>query len=103
MADTEVDQRTKDEKDFFDEFYSQVKHLLTDKDEETCYKEMFRILDDQRKGFIANEEMKLLLNKIKQQVQMTEQEVDEVIDYIDKNKDGRVDFTEFYKFMVKDD
>ncbi|XP_076446391.1 calmodulin, striated muscle-like isoform X2 [Babylonia areolata] len=89
--------------DFFDEFYSQVKHLLTDKDEETCYKEMFRILDDQRKGFICNEEMKELLNKIKQQVQMTDQEVDEVIDYIDKNKDGKVDFSEFYKFMVKDD
>ena len=84
---------TEDEVDFFDEFYSQVKHLLQDKDEETCYKEMFRILDDQRKGFIPNEEMKGLLNKIKQQVQMTDQEVDEVIDYIDKNKDGRVDFT----------
>nr|KAG5704137.1 hypothetical protein BaRGS_009667 [Batillaria attramentaria] len=82
-----------DEQDFFDEFYSQVKDLLRDKDEETCYKEMFRILDDQRKGFINNEEMRTLLNKIKQAVEMTDQEVDEVIDYIDKNKDGKVDFT----------
>lgn len=91
-----------DEQDFFDEFYSQVKDLLRDKDEETCYKEMFRILDDQRKGFMSNDEMRALLNKIKQAVEMTDQEVDEVIDYIDKNKDGRVDFTEFYTFMVKD-
>ena len=82
-----------DEVDFFDEFYSQVKHLLADKDEETCYKEMFRVLDDTKKGFITNDEMKGLLNKIKMQLQMTDQEVDEVIDYIDKNKDGRVDFT----------
>ena len=54
---------------------------------------MFRILDDQRKGFIPNDDMKGLLNNIKQQVQMTDQEVDEVIDYIDKNKDGKVDFS----------
>ncbi|KAL8624253.1 hypothetical protein ACOMHN_027559 [Nucella lapillus] len=100
MAD---DMENKDEVDFFNEFYTQVKHLLADKDEETCYKEMFRVLDDQKKGFIPNEEMKGLLNTIKQQVQMTDQEVDEVIDYIDKNKDGKVDFSEFYKFMVKDD
>ncbi|KAK7493362.1 hypothetical protein BaRGS_00015488 [Batillaria attramentaria] len=87
------DEVRQDEQDFFDEFYSQVKDLLRDKDEETCYKEMFRILDDQRKGFINNEEMRTLLNKIKQAVEMTDQEVDEVIDYIDKNKDGKVDFT----------
>ncbi|KAK7113427.1 uncharacterized protein [Littorina saxatilis] len=93
----------KDDVDFFDAFYSQVKHLLVNTDEETCYKEMFRILDGEKKGFMLNEEMKNLLNKVKQQVQMTDQEVDEVIDFIDKNKDGRVDFTEFYKFMVKDD
>ncbi|XP_025100362.1 calmodulin, striated muscle-like isoform X2 [Pomacea canaliculata] len=88
--------------DFFDEFFSQVSHLLHEKDEETCYKEMFRILDDQRKGFIPNEDLRDILNKIKSQVEMTDQEVEEVIDYIDKNKDGRVDFNEFYKFMVKE-
>lgn len=53
---------------------------------------MFRILDDQRKGFIPNEDLRDILNKIKSQVEMTDQEVEEVIDYIDKNKDGRVDF-----------
>lgn len=79
--------------DFFDEFYSQVSHLLQDKNEETCYKEMFRILDDQRKGFIPCDDMRIILNKVKAQVEMTDQEVEEVIDYIDKNKDGRVDFT----------
>ncbi|XP_005095389.1 calmodulin [Aplysia californica] len=88
--------------DFFDEFFSQLSHILKDKDEETCYKEMFRILDDNRKGFIPNEELRSIFVSIQQQVQMSDQDVDELIDDIDKNKDGKVDFSEFYKFMLKE-
>ncbi|CAG5126777.1 unnamed protein product [Candidula unifasciata] len=88
--------------DFFDEFFSQLSHILKDKDEETCYKEMFRILDDNRKGFIPNEDLRGILKTIQAKVQMSDQELDELIDDIDKNKDGKVDFSEFYKFMLKE-
>ena len=73
-----------------------MKHLLQDKDEETCYKEMFRILDDQKKGFIDNEKLKGMFIKMKHDVQMSDEEVDEVVELIDKNKDGRVDFNGAY-------
>jgi len=89
--------------DCFDEFYNAVKHLLTTQDEDTCYKEMFRILDDGKKGYMVNDELKSLLNAVKAQVQLTDEEVDGVVDFIDKNKDGRVDFTEFKNFMLKDE
>jgi len=85
--------------DCFDEFYNSVKHLLSSTDEDTCYKEMFRILDDGKKGYMVNDELKSLLNAVKSQVQMTDEEVDGVVDFIDKNKDGRVDFTEFKNFF----
>ncbi|KAK7003371.1 20 kDa calcium-binding protein-like isoform X1 [Biomphalaria glabrata] len=88
--------------DFFDEFFSQLSHILKDKDEETCYKEMFRILDDNRKGAIPCEDLRGILKRLQSQVQMTDQELDELIDDIDKNKDGKVDFSEFYKFMLKE-
>jgi len=87
---------------FNQEFRSNLADILGDKDEETCYKELFRILDDSKKGYITNEELKSLFVSIQSDVPMTDQEVDDLLDDIDKNKDGRVDFPEFYKFMLKE-
>ena len=90
-----------EEDDCFDEFYAAVKHLLFNPDEDTCYKEMFRILDDQKKGYMMNEELKSLLNTVKSKVQMTDEEVDGVVDFIDKNKDGRIDYTGKLSLLIK--
>lgn len=88
--------------DFFDDFLSQLSHILKDKDEETCYKEMFRILDENRTGAIPTADLRGIFVSIQAKVQMSDQEVDELIDDIDKNKDGKVDFSEFFKFMLKE-
>jgi len=91
-----------DQSDFVEEFFNKLKEILKDKDEETCYKEMFRILDKPRNGFMSNEELRGIFVSVQREVQMTDAEVEELIDDIDKNKDGKVDFSEFYKFMVKE-
>lgn len=88
--------------DFFDEFFNALKEILADKDEESCYKEMYRMLDTERKGFISNEDFRVLFGTMKTQLQLSDQEVEELMDDIDKNKDGKVDFLEFYKFMLKE-
>ncbi|GFO38184.1 calmodulin [Plakobranchus ocellatus] len=77
----------------FHEFFTQLANILKDKDQETCYKEMFRILDDTRKGFLTCEDVRTILRSIQTQVQMSDQELDDVLDDIDKNKDGKVDFS----------
>jgi len=98
MEESEAPQET----DFFDEFFSKLKDIIKDMDEEACYKEMFRMIDTVRKGFLTNEEFRGLLSSVQSQVQLTDPEIEEVMDDVDKNKDGKVDFSEFYKFMLKE-
>ncbi|KAK3777519.1 hypothetical protein RRG08_044809 [Elysia crispata] len=86
----------------FHEVFTELAAVLKDKDQESCYKEMFRILDDTRKGFLTCDDVRTILRSVQTQVQMSDQELDDVLDDIDKNKDGRVDFAEFYKFMLKE-
>ncbi|RUS73721.1 hypothetical protein EGW08_018527 [Elysia chlorotica] len=86
----------------FHEFFAELAAVLEDKDQESCYKEMFRILDESRKGFLTCQDVRAILRSVQAQVDMSDQELDDVMDDIDKNKDGRVDFAEFYKFMLKE-
>jgi len=88
--------------DVFEEFLVAMKEILKDKDEEFCYKEMYRMLDTNRKGFISNDDFRHLFTSMQQQVGLTEQEVEEIMEDLDKNKDGKIDFSEFYKFMLKE-
>jgi|ERR1711962_187676 len=74
---------------------------LKDKDEETCYKEIFRCFDSARKGFVSIEEFREYFVKVQGQVQMTDAEIDLLIKDIDKNDDKKVDFGEFWNFMLK--
>ncbi|GFR79260.1 troponin C, skeletal muscle [Elysia marginata] len=79
--------------DVFREFFTELAAILKNEDQETCCKEMFRILDDTRKGFLWSEDVRTMLRAMQAQVHMSEQEMDDVLDDIDKNKDGRVDFS----------
>jgi len=74
---------------------------LKDKDEETCYKEIFRCFDAARKGFVLIEEFREYFEKIKGEVQLTDDEIDLLCKDIDKNDDKKVDFGEFQNFMMK--
>jgi len=74
---------------------------LKDKDEETCYKEIFRCFDSARKGFVLIEEFREYFVKVQSEVGMTEAEMDLLIKDIDKNDDKKVDFGEFWAWMLK--
>lgn len=87
---------------FFENFVSKLPPHLKDKNEETCYKEMFRVFDSAKKGYIQNEDMKSFYLKVKAEVGLTDEEVELLIKDMDKNDDGKVDFSEFYKFMLKE-
>jgi len=82
-------------------FLSQMPDLK-DRPEELVYKEMFRMFDAARTGFIPLDEMKNFFSKIQAQTQMTDEEVEMLTKDIDKNDDSKVDFSEFYKFMLKE-
>jgi len=84
----------------FEEFVAQCPSLK-DKDEETCYKEIFRCYDSARKGFIQMDELKGHLVNFQSQVGMTDDEVEMVLKDIDKNDDKKIDFGEFRNFLMK--
>jgi len=84
----------------FEEFVANCPGLK-DKDEETCYKEIFRCFDSGRKGYVLIDELKAYLSSIQGQVGVSEQEVDQLIKDIDKNDDKKIDFGEFRNFLMK--
>jgi len=86
--------------DVFEEFQASCPSLAG-KDEDFCYKEIFRCFDEDRKGFLTSEMMKAFFGKIQAQVQLTDEEIEMLIKDIDKNDDKKVDFGEFQKFMQK--
>jgi len=84
----------------FEEFVAKCP-TLKDKDEDTCYKEIFRCFDSSRKGYVAIEEIRDFFLKVQAEVQMTDAEVELLMKDIDKNDDKKVDFGEFRNFMLK--
>ncbi|XP_046370574.1 troponin C, skeletal muscle-like [Haliotis cracherodii] len=73
-------------------------------EEERKFKEMFRILDTRIIGYISCEALQGVLSPMKNEVGLKEEEIKEMIfEEIDKNKDQRITFNEFLKFMTTED
>jgi len=87
--------------DVFEEFQASCP-TLAGKEEDFCYKEIFRCFDEERKGYLTGDSMKAFFCKIQAQVQLTDEEIEMLIKDIDKNDDKKVDFAEFHKFMLKE-
>ncbi|XP_041363610.1 troponin C, slow skeletal and cardiac muscles-like [Gigantopelta aegis] len=73
---------------------------MIDIEEERTFKEIFRILDRKISGYIPCKDFQLILLAVKTEVGLTDDDIQEVLDDADKNKDGKITFNEFYKFMV---
>mmetsp|Transcript_8850 Transcript_8850/g.11771 ORF Transcript_8850/g.11771 Transcript_8850/m.11771 type:complete len:177 (-) Transcript_8850:64-594(-) len=79
----------------FDEFLTLMRLRLGDsgEDAEQNLKDVFNIFDADGSGFIDKHEMRLLMKKLAQD--LTEEEITQIIEVVDKDEDGEISFEEF--------
>merc|ERR1719336_2091197 len=69
----------------------------TKENKRDTYKSVFKEFDKDGDSFIDKTELKELLKRWK--VKVNDEEADDIMNEIDKNKDGKIDFEEFYHYM----
>ena len=72
--------------------------MQIDIEEEKKYKEIFRILDTNTVGYIKNDELAAVIDRMKEEVGMKDEEVKQLVDDIDKNKDQKIQFNGMWSF-----
>merc|ERR1711976_447848 len=73
-----------------------AKFMIEDDEEEL--KEAFRIYDKDGQGFITNEVLKEILREIDSS--LTEDDLDNIIEEVDEDGSGTMDFDEFQEMMM---
>lgn len=85
----------------FDEFCAIVRKKLQDDEDERELKEMFRILDKEKRGEVNTNELRWILKQLGDD--LTEADIDDMIADVDTDGSGWVDYNEFCKLMTSDD
>jgi len=84
----------------FDEFCGIVKKKIQDDDDERELREMFRILDKEKRGEVNTNELRWILKNLGDD--LTEADIDDMIADVDTDGSGWVDYNEFHKLMMSD-
>ncbi|XP_064113690.1 troponin C-like isoform X1 [Macrobrachium rosenbergii] len=87
----------------FDAFAKVVGHFLEEQDEEAMQKELkeaFRLYDKEGQGFIPTSALKEILGALDDK--LTSADLDNIVDEIDEDGSGTVDFDEFMEMMTGD-
>nr|ACS36543.1 troponin C isoform 4'' [Homarus americanus] len=85
----------------FEEFCALAAKFLIEEDEEslkTELKEAFRIYDKQGDGYITTQTLKEILRELDNK--LTEEDLDGIIDEVDEDGSGTLDFDEFMGMMA---
>ncbi|XP_042205808.1 troponin C, isotype gamma-like isoform X1 [Homarus americanus] len=97
---SEVDEDDSGELEF-EEFCALAAKFLIEEDEEslkTELKEAFRIYDKQGDGYITTQTLKEILRELDNK--LTEEDLDGIIDEVDEDGSGTLDFDEFMGMMA---
>jgi len=81
----------------FPEFCNLMYKKISDADTENELKETFRVFSKDNEGCITAEELKFVLTHLPGKV--TYKEIDEMIKTVDKNGDGKINYSEFRVMM----
>jgi len=85
----------------FEEFTILAANFIVEEDEEELKKELkeaFRLYDKEGLGFIRTEQLKEILREIDDK--LTEEELDGIIEEVDEDGSGTMDFDEFLAMMA---
>jgi len=81
----------------YDEFELLFRRKLQEDDDERELKEMFRVLDKEKKGEVNVNELRWIMKSLGDD--LTEEDIDEMIADVDTDGSGWVDYDEFAKLM----
>jgi calmodulin len=84
----------------FEEFCGIVRKKLQDDEDEREMREMFRILDKEKRGEVNTNELRWILKNLGDD--LTEADIDDMIADVDTDGSGWVDYNEFCKLMTSD-
>jgi len=84
----------------YDEFCSIVRKKLQDDEDERELREMFRILDKEKRGEVNTQELRWILKNLGDD--LTEADIDDMIADVDTDGSGWIDYNEFSKLMMSD-
>ncbi|CAH1803077.1 unnamed protein product [Owenia fusiformis] len=86
----------------FDEFLPLVAHEMKKKEDEKFYFNLFRILDKKKRGWIGVNDMRYILEGMSKELELTTEEIDDMITDIDEDGNGQVSFQEFLTLMTSE-
>lgn len=84
----------------FVEFCAIIGKKTQDDDDERELREMFRILDKEKRGEVNTSILCWLLKEVDKE--LTEEEINDMISDVDTDGSGWVDYNEFYKLMTSE-
>ena len=70
-----------------------MQDALKEDDEENEYKETFRVFSKDEEGCIHPDEIKFVLKHLPSELEP--EEIEEMIEIVDRNKDGKISYSEF--------
>jgi len=82
-----------------EEFVLLARRKMQEDEDEKELKEMFRVLDKEKRGEVNTSELRWILKSLGDN--MTEEEIDDMIADVDTDGSGWVDFDEFKKLMTE--
>ena len=81
----------------FEEFANIIRKKMQDDEDERELREMFRILDKEKKGEVNTNELRWILKNLGDD--LTEADIDDMIADVDTDGSGWIDYNEFAKLM----
>lgn len=82
----------------FEEFLPVLAQKLKEKQEEDFYKNMFRILDKEKRGFITCDKLRFILQGLAKDLELSEEDIDDMIQDIDEDGNNEVSFDGKYSW-----
>ena len=70
-----------------------MQDVAKEEDDENGYKETFRVFSKDEDGCIHPDEIKFVLQHLPSQLELDE--IEQMIDIVDRNKDGKISYSEF--------
>ena len=97
-----VDENSSGEIDF-EEFLKVISSKIGDvsSDDKESIRKVFDLYDDDQTGFISFGNLKRVAKELGEDVNMSDADLQEMIDRADTDKDGQISFDEFYAVMTK--
>jgi len=84
----------------YEEFCGILRKKLQDDEDERELREMFRILDKEKKGEVNTNELRWILKNLGDD--LTEADIDDMIADVDTDGSGWIDYNEFHKLMMSE-